>query len=1092
MSAETANTPTTVGNRGKTTEYSTTIVFQMDSIWVSLPSTKKILQEMDANLFSSGKTTPLWTLSDIMMREHCINKGETEMDPCRIARNGGPSDRGMLGSNEFFELDCFKECADGGTPEREGGIHIDPSQASASDSKHIRDINRPPPWPPPDPPWPLAVPPWPDSGSGCDMVSPTAGGDTNDELIIDISSTIDWDMGTSQHVEERGNWINWTVSLLKHASSRGSTIQGGNTRFRDTTLLGLVNTTVSRGRSLGYDRCSAESSSAERKRKRDGLTPIPPWPPPPAPTGGTRTQHPPWRSDLFANDSVQVSSMLCLRDISAGSRNALHILQHGRSLSTKANDGVDTSIVDDAFLPGGLISACAALRWIIQKLEVVSPSFRQRHSPPQISLPPPLRPPQQRNPPPQYSNLPPSLHFSDMSPIVTTPKGPARNSNSTGGSNTTMSKRKGLQSQAGKEGEVSMSVDNEDDTGKLVTPRKEGTAGDKKSGDDDSKMEGDDDHSAETNVSAGDGKETEKAQPGKPRGLEAYFARKEGPRSKDGSGDSGGSGASSRGSQQTEEQRRKTDFDKTTYMFIHAPKNPGKCDLEAATDALLEVLKVCDAKNLTIGISPREDTSLPPLTRSNFSAHEEDAPFSHAEFNFGSDITAHLVPKKNKKNEEVHGVIQVGYNGGLFPAKGKWKSILVRLAKKGILLQPKTYPSFKSDNDMYLFYGIPGTPDYITWALNETLPKAIADTYGQSSNSVSFGALPTVKEVIGSIEWPRHLWDNNIQLLNSESKRMIAIEYDAADKDIIIKCLPAWKKHIRMFLGIYSYFGIVPDLKDPNIPSSTKTKYKNTCNATAFQVDATVPPPLSGLRPKGLEASFEIEPSDGQGEVVTTTFRQLLLQQRLPGRRPIFVAILESPFGVDAVVPNGEEYRAAASNISECPAAWLMYYLADDRNASRPCIEKALGLVFEPEAIRVANNCTTYDPATKLIELDMGDDTFDRTDEVVANLDWMIAAAEQRDTAIHSSNGRKNGVLFDFDTFEDEGSVDTAAYMRKRYPHDNLDDEESTGTSSKVKGLDGLLSQKSAISNSQPGDSQSLGDKNMTPPAKAAVVGSEV
>ncbi|KAK1748959.1 hypothetical protein QTG54_000898 [Skeletonema marinoi] len=126
-----------------------------------------------------------------------------------------------------------------------------------------------------------------------------------------------------------------------------------------------------------------------------------------------------------------------------------------------------------------------------------------------------------------------------------------------------------------------------------------------------------------------------------------------------------------------------------------------------------------------------------------------------------------------------------------------------------------------------------------------------------------------------------------------------------------------------------------------------------------------------------------------------------------------------------------------------------MYYLADDRNASRPCIEKALGLVFEPEAIRVANNCTTYDPATKLIELDMGDDTFDRTDEVVANLDWMIAAAEQRDTAIHSSNGRKNGVLFDFDTFEDEGSVDTAAYMRKRYPHDNLDDEESTGTSSK-------------------------------------------
>lgn len=178
-------------------------------------------------------------------------------------------------------------------------------------------------------------------------------------------------------------------------------------------------------------------------------------------------------------------------------------------------------------------------------------------------------------------------------------------------------------------------------------------------------------------------------------------------------------------------------------------------------------------------------------------------------------------------------------------------------------------------------------------------------------------------------------------------------------------------------------------------------------------------------------------------------------------------------------------------NILSWPAAWLMYHLADKHGTSRGCIEAILRKVFEPEAIRVALKCTSYDPDTGKVLLDIeGDDEYDHTDQVVANLDWMVQAVQERDTAYLSSNARQNGFLFDYDDFEDQASVDTNAWTRRRYP-DNAE-EDDLSTSRSVRGLDGIFALRNTTTHTSPGDSLSLGGNPDAPPARDAVVGQVV
>ncbi len=153
-------------------------------------------------------------------------------------------------------------------------------------------------------------------------------------------------------------------------------------------------------------------------------------------------------------------------------------------------------------------------------------------------------------------------------------------------------------------------------------------------------------------------------------------------------------------------------------------------------------------------------------------------------------------------------------------------------------------------------------------------------------------------------------------------------------------------------------------------------------------------------------------------------------------KRPVFLALLElKGGGVDAVIPNGEEFRMFVKNVAVCPAAWFLYHMALEMDATSESMMAAVEKIFTPDDLQVARNCVSFDPDDGSLQL-----TFDQDDSTLPNneqnevmqLDWMQEALEVS-AQLHGSNARENGQLFNFDEESDVGSTTTEASLTKRY-----------------------------------------------------------
>lgn len=442
-----------------------------------------------------------------------------------------------------------------------------------------------------------------------------------------------------------------------------------------------------------------------------------------------------------------------------------------------------------------------------------------------------------------------------------------------------------------------------------------------------------------------------------------------------------------------------------------------------------------------VALLPVKDDSGPPLISTPISKDEAFTTVlkyaaSHSFDLDGTKSQKELEQSLQVLHEQLRGksvqftfVIIVGHNE---MDAVTWGTIFHKLALANIRLSLKAHPAPLSKKNLVLFHAISkASQEYMDAKINQTLKDAIAN---------SSEPFPEEPVLVISVGYPDQIYESGkSHLKNLSSKQVIKIEFDAKDEQLIKSVFRPWRSGLRNFMGIHTYPYLAPDMNDRNVPESKKTDFKGRAGLHSEYLDSTIHVSYRGFRPSpaGLDMSISFETLEGNG--ITTTARRIFMDVQLPSRthrpRPLFLALLEnSGGGVDAVIPNGEDYREAAKNIAVCPAGWFLYHLALEKDATMESLLAAAARVFDAEDIRTARNFVRFDDEGLLhLSFDMEEDNAANEEETeILELDWM-QDAKAVSQQLNRNNARENGQLFDFDESSDVASVNTTAFNNRRH-----------------------------------------------------------
>ena len=396
--------------------------------------------------------------------------------------------------------------------------------------------------------------------------------------------------------------------------------------------------------------------------------------------------------------------------------------------------------------------------------------------------------------------------------------------------------------------------------------------------------------------------------------------------------------------------------------------------------------------------------------------------------------------KKGGKVEQFKFVVIIGH---LDVDVMVWGEVFDKLSLDDITLKLKTHPAVRSKEDILLFQATTkAAPEYLTKMVNKTLTTALEEIARDTPVEELEDIYPDPPVLLISVGFPPDLWDNSKSYLKDiKSKMVVKVEYDVNDEKRIHAAFKKWRVGLRKVLGVHAYPYIAPAMNDANTAESKKNDYRGRASMSAAYKDSQLHISLRGFlpAPHGLDAEISVETEDGDG--ITTTARSILMMSELPRihrtkKRPVFLALLElKGGGVDAVIPNGEEFRMFVKNVAVCPAAWFLYHMALEMDATSESMMEAVKKIFTPDDLQVARNCVSFDPDDGSLQL-----TFDQDDSTLPNneqnevmqLDWMQEALDVS-AQLHGSNARENGQLFNFDEESDVGSTTTEAFLTKRY-----------------------------------------------------------
>ena len=282
-----------------------------------------------------------------------------------------------------------------------------------------------------------------------------------------------------------------------------------------------------------------------------------------------------------------------------------------------------------------------------------------------------------------------------------------------------------------------------------------------------------------------------------------------------------------------------------------------------------------------------------------------------------------LVPKTSKRDEKVVAVVAIGSDDPNLHKSAVMFELTEDLGEQNIQL---TYKKVQSVNTVTKIVLVNGIPKHDAKGMNVTVKAGaeatVADFYEkQSERRVGFSMKPVVPcHVV--LSYAPGDYNSNVKVEDPVNKKVWLIETTPEVAEILLENKKVFKDYLRRFIGRYVYVLQILDLKDDNIRQSSKTKLKNHYRCSAWIGELTLYLELVGFRVGGLDKPFRI--CIGNTERLTSA-RQILMDIRLPDvegsqTRYLFLALMDTPTGVDAAFPNGDAYRKLVDNIAKLPA----------------------------------------------------------------------------------------------------------------------------------------------------------------------------
>jgi len=289
----------------------------------------------------------------------------------------------------------------------------------------------------------------------------------------------------------------------------------------------------------------------------------------------------------------------------------------------------------------------------------------------------------------------------------------------------------------------------------------------------------------------------------------------------------------------------------------------------------------------------------------------------------------------------------------------------------------------------------------------------------------------------------------------TENRKVFNVEYNTNQKDELEKLIASG--HLKRIMrkkgmGLLAFAMFAP-AEDANRKS--RDKYKSILDGSAAGNSSLSQVQLGGIL--DMTTKVTIETAEGwqfdeetqehvpiRTSSITMSLMDILLSLTITiqggGEKPLFNSVgQDSSNDWDALFPGDKLREEKVTKIAAHPASWIMYHLALDHNATEDGVANFLQVAFHDTHVRLALNCSSWDPAEGAVSLGVGTglDVLDQGDEELEELreaaaEWIdMSTLDIDDRGIQQAEDRA-GAMFAHDDAVDVSSMNTQQFFENR------------------------------------------------------------
>ena len=200
-------------------------------------------------------------------------------------------------------------------------------------------------------------------------------------------------------------------------------------------------------------------------------------------------------------------------------------------------------------------------------------------------------------------------------------------------------------------------------------------------------------------------------------------------------------------------------------------------------------------------------------------------------------------------------------------------------------------------------------------------------------------------------------------------KKAARITYNAMQEETIKDLLPELKTLLhKKGMGKHAFIREIPE--DEGIGLSMQ-RYKEDMNVHTAQSECATIGTMSGIIALDTAVALELE-ADGEGDLstfVNWSLRDLLTKQEQNGKELFRAIAMQEDGSIMAIVCRGDGRDEAMANIAGSPAAWAMFTLLLEHNATEESVQAFLGVCFSSMHATAATEYGEYDRHTGKVAL---------------------------------------------------------------------------------------------------------------------------